>query len=130
MAQENVPQPEHFQRAPEWLAENPQTRPDVLEKLKDDANPYVASRAETKLKTTRSVAERADEMLIQGRFAEAGTLYNELVKGLEDLLGKQHPEVAAALHKLAAVLLSQGKNSEAAAVEQRSRLITDAHKEL
>ncbi len=111
------------------LAGNPQTPVDVLETLTDDDNPYVVARAQDTLSAVKSVATRADEAFMSGKFAAAEDLYRKLISGLEELLGKEHLEVAAALHKLAATLISQDNHSEAAIIEQRSELITKAHNE-
>ena len=80
------------------------------------------------LKTEKSLSERADEMLLQERLDDAEKLYKRLVSSLEGSLGPQHCEVATAMHKLAAVLVGQGKEEEARATEERANLIMAAHK--
>lgn len=112
------------------LAENPETPVEVLKTLaEDDDNPYVVARAQDTLKTVRSISERADDMLLKENFVEAEALYRKLVSGLMELLGDKHQEVAAAMHKLAAVLASQGKNEEAVTIEQQADLIAAANQE-
>jgi ATP-dependent exoDNAse (exonuclease V) beta subunit len=112
------------------LAENPQTPANVLETLaKEDENPYVVARAQETLNKMKSVAEQADEMLLNEQFGEAEQLYRKLTAGLEELLGPQHNEVGQAMHKLAAALGGQGKEEEAQATERHATLISAAHKE-
>jgi len=108
------------------LAENANTPVELLESLALDDNPFVLSRAEDTLERLKSIAQRADEMLIQERFAEAEELYEKLILGLEGLLGAGHQEVSAALHKLAAALVGQGKLNEAASIESRVDIISAA----
>ncbi len=85
--------------------------------------------AEESLINIKSVSQRADELLLSERFAEAEQLYRELCLGLEVLLGAAHPDVAEAKHKLAAALGGQGKTDEAAQQEQRAQILKDALKQ-
>ncbi|MBS1957276.1 MAG: tetratricopeptide repeat protein [Cyanobacteria bacterium SZAS-4] len=80
------------------------------------------------LENIKSVSQRADELLLAERFAEAEQLYRELCLGLEVLLGPAHPDVAEAKHKLAAALGGQGKTAEAVANEQSSQILKAALK--
>ena len=80
------------------------------------------------LDNIKSVSQRADELLLAERFAEAEQLYRELCLGLEVLLGPAHPDVAEAKHKLAAALGGQGKTDEAVASEQSSQMLKAALK--
>jgi hypothetical protein len=110
------------------LAENAQTPVDVLETLATDENPYVVDRAQETLAKVKSVAERADEMLLEENFAQAEELYRQLAHRLEELLGPQHHEIAKALHKLAAVLISQENLEEARNIEDRANSIDSAER--
>lgn len=105
------------------LAENPATPIEILENLAEDENPFVVARAQDTLKSCRGLAGRADDMLLGERFEEAENMYRSLVSGLEELLGKEHPEVSAALHKLAAALSGQGRQEEATVIETRAKAI-------
>ncbi len=78
------------------------------------------------LENIKSVSQRADELLLAERFAEAEKLYRELCMGLEVLLGPAHADVAEAKHKLAAALGGQGKTDEAVANEQSSQILKAA----
>lgn len=78
------------------------------------------------MQNIKSVSQRADELLLAERFAEAEQLYRELCLGLEVLLGPAHADVAEAKHKLAAALSGQGKTDEAVANEQSSRILKAA----
>ena len=80
------------------------------------------------LENIKGVSQRADELLLAERFAEAEQLYRELCLGLEVLLGPAHPDVAEAKHKLAAALGGQGKTEEAVANEQSSQILKAALK--
>ena len=80
------------------------------------------------LENIKSVSQRADELLLAERFAEAEQLYRELCLGLEVLLGAAHPDVAEAKHKLAAALGGQGKTDEAVESEQSSQILKAALK--
>jgi excinuclease UvrABC nuclease subunit len=74
-------------------------------------------------KTRISVVEEADQLLLAEKFADAEDLYRKLVDGLTELLGGQHPEVAKALHKLAAAQAAQEKFNEAKTNEDQSQLL-------
>lgn len=78
------------------------------------------------LENIKSVSQRADELLLAERFAEAEQLYRELCLGLEVLLGTAHPDVAEAKHKLAAALGGQGKTAEAVVNEEHSQILKAA----
>ncbi|HEY9734489.1 MAG TPA: tetratricopeptide repeat protein [Drouetiella sp.] len=82
--------------------------------------------AQESLLNIKSVSQRADELLLAERFAEAEQLYRELCLGLEVLLGPAHPDVAEARHKLAAALGGQGKTDEAVVHEQNSQILKAA----
>ncbi|HEY9676902.1 MAG TPA: tetratricopeptide repeat protein [Drouetiella sp.] len=81
------------------------------------------------LDNSKSVAQRADELLLAEKFAEAEHLYRELCAGLEVLLGPAHHDVAEAKHKLAAALSGQGKTDEAVESEQSSQILKAALKQ-
>ena len=68
-------------------------------------------------------------MLLHDRFNEAEHLYRLLVCGLEELLGPESQELAAALHKLAAALSGENKLDEAAAMYNRANVIRAALKD-
>jgi excinuclease UvrABC nuclease subunit len=70
-----------------------------------------------------SVVEQADQLLIAEKFADAEDCYRKLVDGLTELLGSRHPEVAKALHKLAAAQAAQEKFNEAKTNEEQSQLL-------
>ena len=74
------------------------------------------------------VVEEADRLLVAEDFSAAEDLYRKLVDGLSELLGSQHPEVALALHKLAAAQAAQEKFNEAKSNEDRSQLLDTALK--
>ena len=74
------------------------------------------------------VVEEADQLLVEENFSGAEDLYRKLVDGLTELLGSQHPEVALALHKLAAAQAAQQKFNEAKSNEDRSQLLDTAQK--
>ena len=112
------------------MAANAQMPVSMLETLSEDENPYVVARAQETLSKVKSVAQQADEMLLKENFAEAEELYRKLIAGLQELLGREHQEVSEAMHKLAAVLVSQGKGAEAESTEERASLISAAHKEV
>ncbi len=80
------------------------------------------------LENIKSVSQRADELLLAEKFAEAEQLYKELCLGLEVLLGPAHADVAEAKHKLAAALGGQGKTAEAIESEENSRILKAALK--
>ncbi|MDP3510317.1 MAG: hypothetical protein Q8T09_20270 [Candidatus Melainabacteria bacterium] len=111
------------------LAGNAHTPVEILEVLKEDENPYVVDRAEKTLKSVKSVLETADALLISGDFIEAEATYKKLILTLETLIGAEHPEVAAARHKLAAALAGQNKIAESQAVENQAQITVDAIKE-
>lgn len=111
------------------LAGNANTPVEILESLKDDENPYVVDRAEKTLKSVKSVLEHADELLLNGSFAQAEDSYKTLIAALETLIGADHPEVAKARHKLAAALAGQEKGEEAQAVELRAQMTVEAVRE-
>jgi hypothetical protein len=69
------------------------------------------------------VIEEADQLLLEEKFADAEDLYRKVVDGLTELLGNQHPEVAKALHKLAAAQAAQEKFNEAKTNEDQSQLL-------
>ncbi len=69
------------------------------------------------------VMEEADQLLLEENFAHAEDLYRKVVDGLTELLGSQHPEVAKALHKLAAAQAAQEKFNEAKTNEDQSQLL-------
>lgn len=112
------------------VASNAKTPVDMLETLKDDDNPYVGARAQRTLKNVKSVAQRADELLLAEKFSEAEQLYLELLSGLESLIGANHPEVAEAKHKLAAALSGQGRTEDAMVQEEEAQKIREAIKAL
>jgi hypothetical protein len=68
-----------------------------------------------------SVLEKADTALLNEQFAEAEGLYRYLIVELERLLGHGHPEVAEALHKLAAAVAGQGRDEHAVHIEERAQ---------
>lgn len=105
------------------LAENPDTPVPILETLAQDENPYVVARAHDTLNAVQSVADRANDLMLQEHYSEAEELYRKLVTGLEELLGSAHPEVGRALHKLAAVVAIQHREDEAQALEVRANAI-------
>ncbi len=111
------------------LAENAQTPPPLLDTLVEDDNPFVVARARETQDHLRSLAEQADKMLVDERFAEAEDLYGKLLAGLEKLLGAEHQEVASSLHKLAAAQAAQGKHEAAKESESRANLITSVQKQ-
>ncbi|MFN8551145.1 MAG: tetratricopeptide repeat protein [Candidatus Obscuribacterales bacterium] len=96
----------------------------------NDAQPdrQIELPVEDGLTNIKSVSQRADELLLAEKFAEAEQLYRELCLGLEVLLGAAHPDVAEVRHKLAAALSGQGKTDEAAAQEQSAQIIKSALK--
>ena len=108
------------------VASNANVATDVLEKLAGDENPFVVDRAQHTLQDVRSVLEQADDLLLQEQFAEAEPLYLKLVTDLAHLIGPNHAEVAEALHKLAASLIGQGKETAAAEMEERATRIKNA----
>ncbi|MBP6745160.1 hypothetical protein KA344_07985 [bacterium] len=110
------------------LAGNAHTPIEILEVLKDDENPYVVDRAEKTLKSVKSVLETADALLMSGDFVQAEEAYKTLILALETLIGAEHPEVAAARHKLAAALAGQNKGEESQAVEKHAQMTVDAIK--
>lgn len=75
------------------------------------------------LENIKSVSQRADELLLAEKFAEAEQLYRELCRGLEVLLGPTHADLAEAKHKLAAALGGQGKTEEAIESEEKAKII-------
>lgn len=111
------------------LAGNAHTPVTILEALKEDENPYVVDRAEKTLKAVKSVLETADELLMQCDYAQAEAAYKTLILGLENLIGAEHPEVAAARHKLAAALAGQNKDNESQAVEKLAKMTVEALRE-
>lgn len=112
------------------VAENPNTPGNILETLREDDNPYIGARAKTTLIAVEGIAKRADQAFLDGHFAEAEALYRRLVTDLRTLLGQENLEVASAMHKLAAVLVSQNKPKDAKLWEERAKLIIAAHNEL
>lgn len=112
------------------MAANAQMPVDVLETLAQDDNPYVVARAQETLQKMKSISQQADELLLAEKFAEAEQLYRKLIAGLKDLLGNEHQEVSQAMHKLAAVLASQGKTEEAESLEERASVLSAVHKEV
>jgi hypothetical protein len=112
------------------MAANAQIPVAVLETLAEDENPYVVARAQETLGKVKSLAQQADEMFLKENFAEAEDLYRKLIAGLQEMLGCEHHEVSEAMHKLAAVLVSQGKSAEAESTEERASLISAVHKEV
>lgn len=74
-------------------------------------------------KTGVSVIEKADQLLIAEAFEEAEDLYSQVVSGLSELLGSNHPEVAKTLHKLAAAQAAQEKFNQAKTSEEQSKLV-------
>jgi hypothetical protein len=108
------------------VAENANAPAVILDKLTRDENPFVVARARDTIKDGRSLLEQADELLMQEKFTEAEPLYCQLISGLEHLLGPNHVEVAQALHKLAASLIGQGKETAAAETEERANRIKSA----
>ncbi|MBP9093951.1 hypothetical protein KBI23_23215 [bacterium] len=110
------------------LAGNAHTPVEILEVLKEDENPYVVDRAEKTLKSIKSLLETADALLMSGDFIQAEEGYKTLIHALESLIGAEHPEVAAARHKLAAALAGQNKIKESQAVEQQAQMTVDAIK--
>lgn len=94
----------------------------------NDAQPGQQVQLEDELINIKSVSQRADELLVAEKFAEAEQLYRELCLGLEVLLGAAHPDVAEVRHKLAAALGGQGKTDEAAAQEQSAQILKSALK--
>jgi hypothetical protein len=111
------------------LAGNAHTPVKILEALKEDENPYVVDRAEKTLKAVKSVLETADELLMHCDYAQAEAAYKTLILALETLIGAEHPEVAAARHKLAAALAGQNKDAESQAVEKLAKMTVEALKE-
>ncbi len=109
------------------VAENPQVPAQILENLTEDENPYVAARAQETLKKISSVAQQADQNLLDEKFEEAEMLYRKLVVGLQELLGTEHCEVARMMHKLAATLAAQGKTEAATEVEEQVSHIETVH---
>ncbi|MBA4078271.1 MAG: hypothetical protein C0508_24805, partial [Cyanobacteria bacterium PR.023] len=91
-----------------------------------DENPYVVDRAEKTLKAIKSVLETADELLMHCDYAQAEAAYKTLISALETLIGAEHPEVAAARHKLAAALAGQSKNAESQAEENHAKMTVEA----
>jgi len=112
------------------LAENPDTPVAILETLAEDENPYVVARAQDTLDAVQSVSMRANDMLLKEHYAEAEELYKKLIIGLEELLGAAHPEVGKALHQLAAVLVAQHREDEAAELEVRANAIKNTEGEI
>lgn len=111
------------------LAGNAHTPVTILEALKEDENPYVVDRAEKTLKAVKSVLETADELLMHCDYAQAEAAYKTLILGLENLIGVEHPEVAAARHKLAAALAGQNKDIESQAEEKLAKMTVEALRE-
>ena len=108
------------------LAGNAHTPVEILEVLKDDENPWVVDRAEKTLKAVKSVLETADALLMSADFVQAEEVSKTLILALETLIGAEHPEVAAARHKLAAALAGQNKIEESQAIEQQAQITVDA----
>ncbi len=108
------------------MAENPETPAPILETLKTDENPYVVARAQETLNQMKSLAQQADELLVEERYVEAEEVYMKLVAGLQQMLGGQHHEVGHALHKLAAAQTAQGKTDQALANEKLANAIHEA----
>jgi hypothetical protein len=108
------------------VAENANAPDQVLEHLTHDENPFVVARAQDTLSDKRSLSEQADQLLVEEKFAEAERLYKEVVDGLERLIGPNHCEVSKALHKLAAALIGQGKESCAIEAKERADRIKEA----
>lgn len=112
MDNENSPQPTGYR-----VAGSPGTSFETLNSLPG---------SEESTENIKSVAQRADELLLAERFAEAEQLYRELIQGLEVLLGPEHADVAEAKHKLAAALGGQGRTAEAIENEENAKIIKAA----
>ena len=56
----------------------------------------------------------------EGRFKEAEALHQRALKLREDILGKEHPDVAQSLNNLATVYLEQRRYSEAISLYERA----------
>ncbi|MEP0914159.1 tetratricopeptide repeat protein, partial [Leptolyngbya sp. GB1-A1] len=77
----------------------------------------------------------ADQWLEQGRYREAGLLYEELVEIRKQRWGEEHPDVANSLNNLAYLYESQGRYGEAEplyqqALQQLQQLLGPEHPQI
>lgn len=110
------------------IAENPSTPLEVLARLVDDENAYVAERAKqtlNRLAEVKGLLTQADELFLKGIYDKSEGFYKQLLIELEPLLGSTHIEIAQIKHKLAASLAGQGKADEALKYENESKLINE-----
>lgn len=91
---------------------------------------YEAAKRNLKLAAQRAAqgspleANARDEfgriVLLEGRYAEAETIFQEVLAQRERALGAEHPDVAQSLTRLAVLRSSQGRYSEAEALLRRA----------